>query len=59
MKKKTKNKGEEEEEEPARRQEDRQPGPAHFLHTEDTGREQPEKERRQMNDIPYQQSADI
>ena len=52
VKKRTKNK--EEEDEPARYQEDRLPGPAHFPHTADTGREQPEEERRQMNDIPYQ-----
>ena len=55
VKKKTKNK--EEEEEPAHCQEDRWPGPAHFLgklHTTDTGREQPEEERKQMNDISYQ-----
>ena len=47
----------EEEEEPAHCQEDRRPGPAHFLgmpHTEDTGREQPEEVRKQMNDISYQ-----
>ena len=54
VKKKTKNK---EEEEPAHYQEDRRPGPAHFLdtpHAMDTGREQPEEERKQMNDISYQ-----
>ena len=50
MKKKTKNK--EEEEEPARSQDDRRPGPAHFLEAADTahtGREQQEEERKQMN----------
>ena len=47
---KTKNK--EEEEEPARSQDDRRPGPAHFLEAADTahtGREQQEEERKQMN----------
>ena len=52
VKKRTKKK--EEEEEPDYYQEERRPGPAHFLHTADTGREQPEEKRRQMNDIPYQ-----
>ena len=51
VKKKTKNK---EEEEPAHCQEDRLPGRAHFLdtpHLTDTGREQQEVERKQINDI--------
>ena len=45
----------EEEEEPGHYQEGKRPSPAHFLHTADTGSEQPEEEGRQMNDIPYQQ----
>ena len=41
VKKRTKKKEEEEE-------------PGHYLRTADTGSEQPEEERRQMNEIPYQ-----
>ena len=51
MKGKTKNK---EEEEPSHSQEDRRPGPAHFLeaaYTAHTGREKQEEERKQMNSI--------
>ena len=57
MVKKKKIQNKEEEEEPAHCQEDRRLGPACFLgttHTTDTGREQPEEERKQMNDISHQ-----